>query len=94
MKAQVVSSAETNTYAVHNYTDERVSEVQNSAFGYTGLNNEIMVFFYGVEVIDSYGIALSNNFDVENKAVFWMKNTFIFSMSGSRVSYSDRQDRT
>ena len=94
MKAQIVSSAETNTYAVHNYTDERLAEVQNGAFGYTGLNNEIAVFFYGCEVLDSYGVRLKDAFDVANKAVFWMKNTFLFSMSGSRVHYSDREDRS
>ena len=38
MKAVVSGSSSEDTYAVHNFTDERLFEVQNGAFGYTGKN--------------------------------------------------------
>lgn len=36
MRAEVSGSSETSTYAVHNFTDEKLFQVQNGAFSYLG----------------------------------------------------------
>ena len=69
MRAEVSGDSALWTYAVHNHTDETLNKVQNGAYNYIGMFNDISVFFYGVNIIDSYALSLDEQFGTTTKAL-------------------------
>lgn len=62
MRAEVFGSEITSQISIHNYTDETLFQVQNGAFSYYGKNNELLTYFYGLDVKDSYGVTLDSQY--------------------------------
>ena len=89
MKAEVFGTGSTSQLSIHNYTDETLIKVQNGAFSYTGKNNELLTYFYGLNILDSYGVTLNaTSFSVSTIALFQMEKTYIFSMKNSTIQYT------
>ena len=58
VKASVFGSTTVETRVIHNHTNENIYDVQNGAYSYFGGNQDLLVFFYDMYMLDSYGVTL------------------------------------
>lgn len=89
MKVKGLSGSSTS-YVVHNHTDERLEDVQNSAYRYFGQTGDVSAFFYNMYVLDSFGVTLDTTkySSIVTNTLFSFTNTYNYVMVNSRITYT------